>query len=93
MTRAHFKFAKAWALLRATLGAQAPVSLARWMGVRWGVEALQDLTPQQARAGARQLHAWRGSLTHGAPMNAYPRQWRRNARNRARWEARQRAAA
>lgn len=82
-TRAHEKFAKAWGDLdnaRARAGGE-PGDLGRWLMVRWGVLRIIALTPQQARAGCRQLNAWRASLERKVfePV-PYPRQWRRNRR-------------
>jgi hypothetical protein len=83
-TRSHEKFADAWGELGIACAASpwwAGGKLSNWLFVRWGVHTIRELTPAQARAGCRQLNAWRASVegrTQG--FREYPRQWRRNRR-------------
>lgn len=63
-TRAHERFAKAWLALQAQQlrrGWHVSPDLSRWIERRWSVFNIRELTPAQARHGARQLNAWRGS--------------------------------
>lgn len=84
-TRSHEKFAEAWGRLassepRLEMGA---AKLERWIYVRWGVHRIRELTVAQARAGCRQLNAWRASAEGRAvEYRVHARQMRRNYRRR-----------
>lgn len=82
-TRAHEKFVKAWEQLhgeQARLGFNVH-NLRRWLFIRWSVETVRELTPAQARAGSRQLHAWRAGVEGRTTVwGNYPRQARRQRR-------------
>lgn len=79
-TRAHDRFAAAWARLSAvTLGSHN--TLPRWLYCRWRVRAIGDLTTAQARSASRQVNAWRGGVEgYTTTWGHYPRQWARNQR-------------
>lgn len=84
-TRSHEKFAKAWGELQNALGRlgvqMAGDRLGSWLHARWGVHTIRELRPAQARAGCRQLNAWRASVERRCDgYREYPRQVRRNYR-------------
>lgn len=90
-TRSHEKFAKAWGDLQQALARQGSGGSMRscdWTYRRWGVWNVRDLTPAEARAGCRQLGAWRAAVEGRIrEIRAYPRQWERNQARRRRFTA------
>lgn len=83
--RAHEAFLVAWCDLHDAHLRRGrkpwPSDRGRWLFQRWGVRRVIDLTPAQARAGSRQLHALRGAIEgRYSSFREYPRQWRRNLR-------------